>query len=73
LITPSDELDIVMQICKVRTSTAAFQNHITPYPAALELMSLMGWHAVIEDLEKTWIYEHSPGGSHFMWAPSPAL
>ena len=46
---------------QVRSATAAFQNHIAPYPAAIELLSLMGFHTVVEDMEKIWVFEHAAG------------
>lgn len=47
------------------SATAAFQNHIAGYPAALELLSLMGWHTVVEDLKKFWVFEHPVGSNQF--------
>lgn len=46
---------------QVRCATAAFQQNISAHPAALDLLSLMGWHATVDNLEKFWVYDHPVG------------
>ena len=39
---------------QVRAATTAFDRNISAYPAALQLLSLVGWRARVVDYEKHW-------------------
>ena len=50
---------------QIRSRNAAFASTIAPNTNAVKLMSLCGWHAVTEDLEKTWVFDHNSDSPQF--------
>ena len=54
-----------MVSCQVRAATSAFDKNVAAHAPALQLLSLVGWRAMVVDYEKHWTFEHGPDSQQF--------
>ena len=55
------------KLAQIRSRNGAFASTIAPNTGAIKLMSLCGWHAITENLEKTWVFDYDADSSQMRY------